>query len=356
MLTISLCMIVRDEEETLARCLRSAAPVADEIIIVDTGSVDKTPEIAAQFTGKVLHFDWIDDFAAARNFSFDQACCDYCMWLDADDVLPETSAAALLRLKREKSPATDVVMLPYHAAFDAEGNATFTYYRERLVRRQKGLRWVGAVHEAIPPQGEVLYFDAPVEHRKVKAGDPGRNRRIFEGILRRGGVLDPRQRFYYARELLEAGEAGKAAALLKDLLAKREGWTPNLIEACGQLASCYRMLGQRDKVLPALLQGLSFGPPRAEQCCQLGGYFLENGQLDAAIFWYETALTRPEDDKSGGFVNRDCRGYIPLMQLCLCYDRLGQKEKAEQYNERAGQIQPHDAAYLYNKQYFQGVL
>ena len=342
--------------ETLARCLRSAAPIADEIIVVDTGSTDKTPDIAAQFTDKVLHFDWIDDFAAARNFSFEQAVCDYCMWLDADDVLPEKSAAVLLRLKREMDPDTDVVMLPYHTAFDEEGNATFTYYRERLVRRQKGLRWVGEVHEAIPPQGRVLYAEAPVEHRKVKPREPGRNRRIFESILRRGGTLDARQRFYYARELLDTGEAGKAAELFADLLSKREGWTPNLIEACRQLASCYQVLGMRDKVLPALLQGLSFGPPRAELCCALGGYFLENGPLDAAVFWYETALSRPEDAKTGGFVNRDCRGYIPLMQLCLCYDRLGQKEKAARYNERAGRIKPHDAAYLHNKQYFQGVL
>lgn len=355
MITISLCMIVRDEEQTLARCLRAARPVADEIIVVDTGSADKTPEIAAQLADKVLHFTWIDDFAAARNFSFEQASCDYCMWLDADDVLPRQSVDALLRLKREMDGETDVVMLPYHTAFDGEGNATFTYYRERLVRRQKGLRWVGAVHEVIPPQGKVLYFDAPVEHRKVKAGDPGRNRRIFENILRRGGTLDARQRFYYARELLDGGEYDKAAPLFEGLIDAREGWTPNLIEACRQLARCRRAQGLDDKVLPALLEGLAFGPPRAELCCDLGGYFLEAGMLDAAAFWYETALQRPEDDKSGGFVNRDCRGYIPLMQLCLCYDRLGQRDKAAQYNERAGQLKPNDPAYLHNKKYFEGV-
>ena len=68
--TISLCMIVRDEEQTLDRCLCSAAPIADEIVIVDTGSVDKTVEIAEKYTNRIYHFDWIDDFAAARNFRF----------------------------------------------------------------------------------------------------------------------------------------------------------------------------------------------------------------------------------------------------------------------------------------------
>ena len=77
MSTISLCMIVRDEEDVLERCLNSAADLVDEIIIVDTGSTDRTREIAQKFTDKVLSFPWIDDFAAARNFSFSQATCDY---------------------------------------------------------------------------------------------------------------------------------------------------------------------------------------------------------------------------------------------------------------------------------------
>ena len=91
MSAISLCMIVRDEEDVLERCLSSVADLVDEIIIVDTGSQDRTREIARKFTDHVLEFPWVDDFAAARNFSFSQAACEYSMWLDADDVidLPE---------------------------------------------------------------------------------------------------------------------------------------------------------------------------------------------------------------------------------------------------------------------------
>ena len=88
-ISISLCMIVKNEEDVLARCLDSAAPIADEIIIVDTGSEDKTTEIALSYTDKVYRFKWCDDFAAARNFSFSKATMEYCMWLDADDVITE---------------------------------------------------------------------------------------------------------------------------------------------------------------------------------------------------------------------------------------------------------------------------
>ena len=79
MITISLCMIVKDEEDVLARCLESAADTADEIIIVDTGSADATKEIARRYTDKVYDFAWTDDFSAARNFSFSKAEMEYCM-------------------------------------------------------------------------------------------------------------------------------------------------------------------------------------------------------------------------------------------------------------------------------------
>ena len=100
MATVSLCMIVRNEEKMLARCLDSVRGIADEICITDTGSTDKTREIAAQY-GTVQVFPWCDDFSAARNFSFAQARMDYTLWLDADDVLLPSDRQKLLALKAE---------------------------------------------------------------------------------------------------------------------------------------------------------------------------------------------------------------------------------------------------------------
>ena len=92
-------MIVRNEEDVLARCLDSVSSLVDEIIIVDTGSQDKTREIAARYTDHVYDFTWIDDFAAARNFSFSKATMDYQMWLDADDVMEEEDREKFLQMK-----------------------------------------------------------------------------------------------------------------------------------------------------------------------------------------------------------------------------------------------------------------
>ncbi|MER2072437.1 MAG: glycosyltransferase family 2 protein, partial [Psychrobacillus sp.] len=86
MITISLCMIVKNEEEVIGRCLASVKDIVDEINIVDTGSTDQTKEIVKQYTNRIFDFKWIDDFAAARNYSFEQATKEYILWLDADDV------------------------------------------------------------------------------------------------------------------------------------------------------------------------------------------------------------------------------------------------------------------------------
>ena len=90
MVTISLCMIVKNEERVLGRCLESVQEIADEIIIVDTGSEDRTKEIAEKYHARVFEQEWQDDFSRARNYSFSQAEMDYCMWLDADDIITKT--------------------------------------------------------------------------------------------------------------------------------------------------------------------------------------------------------------------------------------------------------------------------
>lgn len=99
MITISLCMIVKNEEPVLARCLDSVASMMDEIIIVDTGSTDRTKEIAAQYTSRIYDFTWCDDFSAARNYAFSLATMDYIYCPDADEYLDLENQRRFLRLK-----------------------------------------------------------------------------------------------------------------------------------------------------------------------------------------------------------------------------------------------------------------
>ena len=350
--TISLCMIVKDEEMNIARCLDSAASLVDEIIIVDTGSKDQTVEIASKYTSKVYSYLWNDDFSDARNYSFSKASMDYCMWMDADDILENTEKEKFLQLKETLSPDVDIVMMKYHTAFDEAGKPSFSYFRERWIRNCPKYRWVGAVHEVIPPSGSIVYSDIAVSHKKIKVQDPDRNLNIYRKVLAEGKHLEARQQYYYGRELYYHKQYEKAVFVLEQFLLSEEGWIENKIEACLVCANCYIHLGKEQSALNALLRSMSFDMPRAEICCEIGKYFLEHGNYSIAAYWYETALGRPQNEYSGGFVLPDCYDYIPLLQLCVCFDKLGNRKLAKEYNEKAGACKPYSKAYLYNKQYF----
>lgn len=342
-------MIVKDEAQTLARCINCIKPFADEIIVVDTGSVDGTADIARSLKAKVFFFEWCDDFSAARNFSFSKAECDLVMWLDADDVITPENAQKIAELKSRDD--YDVAFLKYAAAFDND-EPTFVYYRERIVRRALNLKWQGFVHETITPAGIRVYSDACIYHKKVKAGDPKRNLAIYQSRISAGYALDARGKFYYGRELFFNNLLTECVAVLEEYL-KGGGWVENEIEACRTLYKAYKKLGRKEEAVSALLRAFSCGVPRAEDCCYLAEYFEGENAIRAAIYWYERALSSKESAESGGFLNVDFLAYIPAIRLCVLYDGLGEYKLAERYNELAGKAKPNSASYLHNKKYFQ---
>lgn len=352
MITISLCMIVKNEASVLERILKPMSSVADQIIIVDTGSNDATKEIARQFTDEIYDMAWQDDFSAARNFACSHAKMDYWMWLDADDVIDEKNKARLLDLKRTLDPSADVVMMRYLTGFDQNGNCTFSYYRERLLKTSRNFRWQGRVHEAIVPSGSILYSPIEISHQKLGTGDKDRNLRIYESMLREGSVLTPRELFYYGRELYFHEHFSEAAAVLSMFLKEPAGWLENKIDACLLLSQCHSRLGQTEEAMADLTRSFIYSPPRGEACCALGGQMLEDGRLRDAVYWYERALASMPDETSGAFVQKDCYDFLPLIQLCVCWDRLGDKKKALAYHRQAQALKPQDPSVKANELYF----
>ena len=352
MISISLCMIVKNEELVLGRCLDSVKNLMDEIIIVDTGSTDKTKEIASLYTNKIYDFPWINDFAAARNFSFSKATKDYIMWLDADDVLLYEDNKKLQQLKENLDTSVDMVIMRYNMSFDKDDKPTYSFNRERLLKRSCNYTWSGQVHETIDYFGNIIYSSIGVSHKKIKETPIDRNLKIYEYILSQGKKLQPREEFYYGRELMYNNRFDDAIEVLTSFINSSFGFVENKISACKDLAFCYFAQNKNLEGLLSLFRSFQFDEPRAEICCDIGYYFLEKEEYTKSIFWYELALTRTFDEKSSAFQIIDCYNYIPYLQLCVCYDKIGNYQKAFEYNELAGSIKPYDESYLYNKEYF----
>lgn len=349
-MTLSVCLIVKDEQAVLKRCLSCVSKFADEIVVVDTGSSDETVEIAEKFTDKVYFFKWCDDFSAARNFAFDKAVCDLVMWLDADDVVTDENCAKINELKNSFE-GYDMAVLPYAASFDG-GQPNFVYNRERIFRRDGGYRFSGEVHEAVAPYGKIYYSDAVVYHKKEKANEPLRNLAILQKKIAAGKRLCARDKFYYGRELLFNKMYREAIAVLEDFMCG-DGWFINKAEACINLYHAYAALGEENKALSSLVRSMTIIPPNSQTCCILGEHFFKKGEYEFSIYWYNTALGADNGERYGSFINVDYCAFIPYMQLCVLYDRLGDSQKACDFNMKAGKIKPHNENYLSNVEYFE---
>jgi Glycosyltransferases involved in cell wall biogenesis len=350
-ITISLCMIVRNEKDTIARCLDSVKGIPDEIVIVDTGSKDNTKEIVGQYTDRIYDFAWIDDFAAARNFAFNQATMEYILWLDADDVLSESDCRQFLELKKNLESNIDAVSMPYLLSFDEFGKVTYSFRRNRLVKRSKDFRWVGAVHEYLAVFGQVLKSDICVTH-KGTSGVTERNLRIFEKLQAKGTPLTPRDLYYYGNELFEHQLYNRAIEVYQKFLDTGLGWVEDKLSACGRLTDCFQQLGDKAKELEYNFKSFEYANPRAEFCCRLGFYFLRAEQFEQAVFWYSLAakLEKPE---AWGPMLEACWTWLPHLQLCVCYDRLGKQELAYKHNEIARTFRPEDPQIMHNKNYLE---
>lgn len=355
MITISLCMIVKNEEKTLGRCLESVRDLVEEINIVDTGSTDKTKEICRKFKANIYDFEWIEDFSAARNFAFSKATKEYILWLDADDVILEADRIKFKQLKKQLDNEIDVVMMRYNLGSDEKGNAVTTFYRERLLKRSKDFKWKDPIHEYISFGGKVINTDIAITHKKIHRGSD-RNLKIFEKMIAEGKELSNRNIFYYARELYFNGKFDAAIEYYLKFLETEDGLMSNYIDSCIDLSNCYKAKKEYKKALSALLKSFEFDTPRAEICCQLGAYYKSKEDYTKAIFWYKLASTLERPKENWGSVSPDCYGYIPYMELCACYFKSGNLAEAIKNNDKAGEYKPEDPLVLHNKKYFKMLL
>jgi glycosyltransferase involved in cell wall biosynthesis len=272
---VSLTMIVKNEEANLPACLNSARGVFDEIIVLDTGSTDRTAEIARSFGARVFDFVWVNDFAAARNAALARATGDYAFWLDADDVLdpPERhKLLALLRSLKENDEAAYVVRCACDPDNNGGGGATVVDH-VRLFPVREDVRWSYAVHEQILPGLRrvgvpVRWSDVTVRHTGY-TNSQLRNRKLErdEAILQAELAErpdDPFVLFNLGSIAIERSDWRQALAHLRRSLALSGPDDSITRKLYALIARSHQLLGEPSAALGACAEGLAIDPDDAE--------------------------------------------------------------------------------------------
>ena len=354
MFSLSVCMIVKNEEDVLERVLKCAKQFADEIVIVDTGSTDKTVEIAKQFTDKVFFYKWNNNFSDARNYSFSKATKDYVMWLDADDYVTKESISLINDLKLIKTN-TDVFMLLYSMGFNKENKPTLQFYRERILKRSCNFKWEGFIHEVITPSGKVEYKTIEIQHRKEKVKDHKRNLKLYQDAIKRGVEFNARERYYFARELYYHRYYSSCIKQLNAYLKMQRLYEADIRGAYLILAECYLQLNKPTIALKKFSKYINQYEPTSEVCCMMGAIYNALKNYNLAKFWFKSATICDATVK--GFVHPEFNDIIPYLELTKIYYLLGDINKSYYYHQRCVQIQPENTSVKHNicffKQYFE---
>jgi glycosyltransferase involved in cell wall biosynthesis len=330
-------MIVRDEEDQLPSLMSDVVELFDEIVVVDTGSVDETRAIARSFGARVVEFPWSDDFSAARNYSFEQCTADWIMWLDADDRVPPKSFIAFENIKSRLANhplGVNVIHTPYRTGYSPNANGQYglTIVRERIVLAKCGFRWRNPVYEFIdigdsPPN----YTDlAWVEHRPKEYDPPShikRNLHILQSSIARGDDSF-RTLLYTGRCMVRLARWNESLPYLERCRSD----APNRsyrYEACIALAQSHFALGDSEGSERYLLEAIGVDGRQADAFFLLGNYYREMRRYDCALAFYHAALGASSNRRQLG--STPARSWGPLEGIGDCEMMLNNREEALRY-------------------------
>jgi tetratricopeptide (TPR) repeat protein len=328
-LTLSLCMIVKDEQEMLGACLAAAAPAVDEIVVVDTGSSDATVEIARAHGARVLEHSWDGSFADARNVSLDAATGDWLIYLDADEVLVEADTERLRALRGHTWREAFYLVETNHTG-DLEDGTAVTHNALRMFRNRPEYRFQGRLHEQVAhamPGDLAERF----EHTGVRVEHYGylgvvrdakeKSRRNIELLERQAaeGVATPFHAFNLGSEYAAAGDAPAALAQFQrawdglrgeDDLDQR-GYVPSLIS---RLTKALRVNGQLEAAEAQADEGLAIFPGFTDLVFEQAACARDRGDKVAARELFERCLEMG-DAPSNYSATVGCGSYLVLVQL-----------------------------------------
>ncbi|MDP8943636.1 MAG: glycosyltransferase, partial [Actinomycetota bacterium] len=342
-LTLSLCMIVKDEEEMLPRCLEAIRPAVDEIVVVDTGSSDRTIEIARSFGAKVIEHPWTGSFSEPRNVSFDAASGDWIVYLDADEVLVGDDAERL-RALTGRTWREAFYLVETNFTGDLEDGTAVTHNALRVFRNRPEYRFEGRIHEQIahnlpaylPERLEVA--DVRVEHygylgavRDAKEKSR-RNSELLERQLAEGGD-SPFLHFNLGSEYAAAGDSRAALESFKaawdrlrdDPLLASFGFVPSLMD---RLVTALRVTGDLDGATRQADEFLAIFPDFTDLVLEQAHAARAGGDSERAIELFERCLEMG-DAPSRYSSTVGCGTYLALTGLADMRRARRELEQAE---------------------------
>lgn len=338
---LSLCMIVRDNARTLEACLASIAPFVDEMIIVDTGSLDETPEIARRYGAKVYFFPWIDDFSAARNESLKYATGEWLFWMDSDDTIDEENGRKLRELAYRGAPAELLgYVMQVHCPGPENGQARdfTTVDHVKLFRNHPAIRFEHRIHEQILGSirrlgGQVAWTDLFVVHSGSEYSRESKQRK-YERDLRHLH-LDLAERpdhpfvlFNLGMTYDDMGEHEEAVKWLRKCLEGSKTDESHVRKAYALLSNSLSELGKLHAALEVCRRGIEHFEDDLELRFREGILLHKLGELLPSIESYRRVL---EVQESRHFTSVDPSiGNVKARHnLALAYEDLGRHDLAE---------------------------
>lgn len=339
---VSLCMIVRDNERTIRPCLESIRPWVDEMIVVDTGSTDQTPEICRSLGAKVFEFPWCDDFSAARNQSVSHARGEWIFWMDSDDTISAECGRKLRDLA--DSPHAEQIMgyvMQVHCPSPGNDGANDMTVVDhvKLFRNRPDLRFEHRIHEQILPAirragGEVEFTDIHVVHSGSDHSSEGRARKLERDF--RLLELDARERpdhpfvlFNLGMTYNDAGRHTEAVDVLQRCLAVSTPGESHLRKAYALLVASLGQMRDRSNAFARCFEALRMFPDDPELLFRRGLLHHDAGQLEEAATVY-TRLLNLGDSGIRVFSSRDPEilGLKARHNLALVYEETGDLGRA----------------------------
>jgi tetratricopeptide (TPR) repeat protein len=327
--TLSLCMIVKDEEEMLPRSLAAIKPAVDEMIVVDTGSTDRTVEIAKSFGAKVLHHEWTGDFSAARNVSLEAATGDWIVWLDADEVLVADDADELRKLTGQTWREA-FYLVETNFTGDIEDGTAVTHNALRVFRNRPEYRFRGRLHEQMAHKLPG-YLPERVGHTQVRVEHYGylgvvrdkkdKARRNLELLERQSeeGIDTPYHKFNLGSEYLALGEMDRARDLLVAAWTEMENEPrrtsyPYMPSLASRTVIALKETGRLDEAHAQADAGLEVFPGFTDLVFHQAGIARERGDLDGARRLFQRCLEMG-DAPAKYSATVGCGSYLALIQL-----------------------------------------